>query len=74
MNTEIEIRHEKYHNALLNLEPNARCQIRGDINSQSDFENNIDWITGEENGIAITTNICPYNLTWTQIKAEMDSL
>ena len=72
---EIEIRHKNFHQALKTLESNAHCQVIGDINSKSDFNNNVKWITGEdENGLAITTETCPYSLTWTQIKAEMDKL
>ena len=72
---EIDIRHKNFHEALRNLESNAHCQVIGDINSQDDFDNNVNWITGvSENGLAITTKTCPYSLTWTQIKAEMDKL
>ena len=37
--------------------------------------NDIDWVTGEENGTAIVTKTNPHSeLTWTAVKTEMDKL
>ena len=41
---------------------------------EEDF-NNIGWVTGESNGIAITTKTNPHSeITWAAVKAEMDKL
>ena len=37
--------------------------------------NTINWITGDNNGTAITTKTNPHSeITWTKVKAEMDKL
>ena len=65
---------EKFWTAIKTLKSDVELTVHGDVTSQEDF-NNINWVTGESNGIAITTNTCPHSeLTWTKVKAEMDKL
>ena len=43
--------------------------------NENDFNNNVQWVTGENNGTAITTGTCPHSeITWTKVKEEMDKL
>ena len=49
--------------------------VHGEITSETLFNNNIQWGTGENNGTAITTTTCPHSeITWTKVKEEMDKL
>jgi hypothetical protein len=65
---------DKFYLALQVLKSGVECVWSGDINSQNDF-NNIQWVTGESGGTAITTTTCPHSeITWTLLKAEMDKL
>ena len=69
----------KLYKALEVLKPNVQWTLTDNTDSTSlteDLYNNIGWVTGEDsNGIAITTNTCPYSeITWTAVKAEMDKL
>ena len=65
----------KCGDAMNKIKPSAQFVIRGNVDSESDF-NKIEWVTGEdENGDAITTTTNPHSeLTWTAVKAEMDKL
>ena len=65
----------KCGNAINKLKPSAQFVIRGNVDSENDF-NKIEWVTGEdENGDAITTTTNPHSeLTWTTVKEEMDKL
>ena len=67
---------EKFWKAVLIVKPNTQLTVRGDVTSEEEFNNNIEWNTGvDENGRAITTNTCPHSeLTWTKVKEEMDKL
>ena len=67
---------EKFFTALNTLRPNTECTVYGDITNEQDFNNNIQWNTGvSSNNTAITTGTCPHSeITWTALKAEMDSL
>jgi len=66
----------KFWTALKTLKADAVCNVKDDILTEDDFNNNIEWITGVgENGSAITTNTCPHSeITWTAVKTEMDKL
>jgi len=60
--------------ALRTLKSNAEYVITGSVVTEEDF-NNIGWVTGESNGIAITTKTNPHSeITWAAVKAEMDKL
>lgn len=65
----------KCADAMNKIKATAQFIIRGNIDSESDF-NKIEWVTGaDENGDAITTTINPHSeLTWSLVKAEMDKL
>ena len=61
--------------AISNLKPEAVFSITGKNGKEEEAFNNIEWVTGEENGTAITTKDNPHSeLTWTTVKAEMDRL
>ena len=61
--------------AIMNLKSDAVFSINGKDGNEEEIFNNIDWVTGEENGTAITTKDNPHSeLTWTTVKAEMDTL
>ena len=65
---------EKFWKALFILKADVEATVHGDVTSQEDF-NNIDWVTGESNGIAITTKTNPHSdLSWSAVKTEMDKL
>jgi hypothetical protein len=60
--------------ALRTLKSDAEYVITGSVATEEDF-NNIDWVTGENNGQAITTKTNPHSeITWTKVKEEMDKL
>ena len=65
----------KCGDAMNKIKPSAQFIIKGDIDSESDF-NKIEWVTGaDENGDAVTTTTNPHaELNWTAVKAEMDKL
>ena len=67
---------EKFWTALRILKADAVCNVKDDILTEEDFNNNIEWITGtKENGSAIITNTCPHSdITYTKLKTEMDKL
>jgi|TARA_R100000084_G_scaffold103613_1_gene59704 hypothetical protein len=71
--TEINI---KFIKAIKILKADAELSWSGVIQTENDFNNNIQWVTGtNENGTAITTDTCPHSeITWTLLKAEMDKL
>jgi len=61
--------------AIMNLKSDAVFSINGKDGNEEEIFNNIDWVTGEENGTAITTKDNPHSeLTWTAVKTEMDKL
>ena len=61
--------------AISNLKSDAVFSIKGKDGKEEEAFNDIDWVTGEENGTAITTKDNPHSeLTWTKVKAEMDKL
>jgi len=65
----------KCGDAMNKIKPSAQFIIRGNVDSESDF-NKIEWVTGaDEYGDAITTTTNPHaELTWTKVKEEMDKL
>ena len=65
----------KCGDAMNKIKSSAQFIIKGDIDSESDF-NKIEWVTGaDENGDAVTTTTNPHSvLNWTAVKAEMDKL
>ena len=66
----------KFWTAVRILKSNVECNVKDNILTEDDFNNNIEWVTGAtENGSAITTTTCPHSeITWTAVKAEMDKL
>jgi len=66
---------EKFWAALFTIKSGVECTVRGDITTEVEF-NNIEWTTGEDSsGRATITTTCPHSeITWTKVKAEMDSL
>tara|TARA_A100001201_G_C4052089_1_gene189967 strand:- start:9 stop:218 length:210 start_codon:yes stop_codon:yes gene_type:complete len=61
--------------AISNLKSDAVFSIKGKDGKEEEAFNDIDWVTGEENGTAIVTKTNPHSeLTWTAVKAEMDKL
>ena len=65
----------KCGDAMNKIKSSAQFIIKGDIDSESDF-NKIEWVTGaDENGDAVTTTTNPHSeLSYTAVKAEMDKL
>ena len=66
----------KFWTAVRILKSNVECNVKDNILTEDDFNNNIEWVTGAtENGSAITTTTCPHSeITWTALKTEMDIL
>ena len=66
----------KFFEAIKILKADAELSWSGVIQTENDFNNNIQWVTGtNENGTAITTDTCPHSeITWTKVKEEMDKL
>jgi len=67
---------DKFYKALFILKPNVEATLstENDEITETDFDK-IEWNTGEENGIAITTTTNPHSeITWPLVKAEMDKL
>lgn len=66
---------EKFWSALNTLRANTECTVNGDISTEDDFNNNIQWNTGVDGEMAITVSSCPHSeITWAAVKAEMDKL
>ena len=67
---------DKFWKALKILKSDVQATVHGDVTSEDNFNNNIEWVTGAtENGSAITTTTCPHSeITWTALKTEMDKL
>jgi len=66
----------KFFSAIRTLKAKTELTSFGDISTEEDFNNNIQWNTGvDSNGMAITTKTNPHpEITWTKVKAEMDKL
>jgi len=65
---------EKFWKALFILKPNVEANVHGDILTEDDF-NNIEWVTGVNGEIAITTKSNPHSeITWIKVKEEMGKL
>ena len=68
---------EKFRIAVEKLKSNATFTLNytNETEMSEALFNTINWITGEDNGTAITTKTNPHaELTWTAVKAEMDKL
>jgi hypothetical protein len=67
---------EKFWASLRTLKADAVCNVKDDILTEEDFNNNIEWITGtSSDGTAIETTTNPHSeITWTKVKEEMDKL
>jgi len=75
---------EKFWSALKTLKPDVECNVKDNILTEEDFNNNIEWITGKkeinslDGGVieqSITTTTCPYSeITWVKISEEMSKL
>jgi hypothetical protein len=66
---------EKFRTAIETLKSGTVYIVHGEITSETEFNNNVKWVTGEENGTAITTGTCPHSeITWAKVKEEMDKL
>ena len=66
---------DKFWTAIKTLKSDVQATTHGDVTSEDDFNNNIFWVTGDDNGTAITTTTCPHSeITWTAVKTEMDKL
>ena len=68
---------EKFRIAVEKLKANATFTLNytNETEMSETLFNTINWITGEDNGTAITTTTNPHSeLTWTAVKAEMDKL
>jgi len=65
---------DKLGKAIMILKPYTKYVVYGELNTEEDF-NKIEWVTGENNGQAITTTTNPHSeLTWTLVKAKMDEV
>ena len=61
--------------AISNLKSDAVFSIKGKDGNEEEAFNDINWVTGENNGTAITTTTNPHSeITWPLVKAEMDKL
>lgn len=66
---------EKFWTAIRILKSDVECTVNGDILTEEDFNNNIQWNTGVDGEMATVTSTCPHSeITWTKLKAEMDKL
>tara|TARA_Y100000593_G_C4170848_1_gene266894 strand:- start:22 stop:243 length:222 start_codon:yes stop_codon:yes gene_type:complete len=68
---------EKFRIAVETLKANATFTLNytNETEMSETLFNNIEWVTGDNNGTAITTKTNPHSeLTWTKVKAEMDKL
>ena len=58
---------EKFWEALKILKSDVQATVHGDVTSEDDFNNNIFWVTGENDGTAITTKINPQTIDHSQL-------
>jgi hypothetical protein len=68
---------EKFRIAVETLKANATFSLNytNETEMSEALFNTINWITGEDNGTAITTTTNPHSeITWAAVKAEMDKL
>jgi len=68
---------DKFRIAVETLKANANFSL--DYTNETEMSealfNKINWITGDNNGTAITTKTNPHSeITWTKVKTEMDKL
>tara|TARA_Y100000310_G_scaffold253187_1_gene259991 strand:- start:297 stop:677 length:381 start_codon:yes stop_codon:yes gene_type:complete len=66
---------KKFAQALQNLKPDTEYSYSGDVPTSEELFNNVDWITGVENGVSVTTKVNPHpELAWSLVLAEMNRL
>jgi len=68
---------EKFRITVETLKANATFSLNytNETEMSEALFNTINWITGEDNGTAITTTTNPHSeITWAAVKAEMDKL
>ena len=68
---------EKFRIAVEKLKANATFTLNytNETEMSETLFDNIEWVTGEDNGTAITTKTNPHSeISWTAVKAEMDKL
>ena len=66
---------DKFWKALKVLKSDVQATVHGNITSEEDFNNNILWVTGDNDGTGIITKTNPHSeITWTKLKTEMDKL
>ena len=68
---------DKFRIAVETLKSNANFSLNytNETEMSEALFNKIDWITGEDNGTAITTKTNPHSeLTWNKISEEMSKL
>jgi len=68
---------DKFRIAVETLNANANFSL--DYTNETEMSealfNKINWITGDNNGTAITTKTNPHSeITWTKVKTEMEKL
>ena len=66
---------KKFVTAVRNLRANTEMAFNGEVTTEAEF-NQVKWKTGtDSDGGMIYTTTCPHSeITWTAVKAEMDSL
>ena len=65
---------KKFVEAIKILKSNVEMVWNDTIETEDDF-NTIQWVIGVENGVSILSDTNPHpEITWTLLKAEMDSL
>jgi hypothetical protein len=68
---------EKFRIAVETLKSNATFTLNytNETKMSESLFNKINWITGDNNGTAITTKTNPHSeITWAKVKTEMDKL
>jgi hypothetical protein len=68
---------EKFRIAVETLKSNATFTLNytNETKMSEALFNKINWITGDNNGTAITTKTNPHSeITWAKVKTEMDKL
>ena len=68
---------EKFRITVETLKANATFSLNytNETEMSEALFNKINWITGDNNGTAITTKTNPHSeITWTKVKTEMDKL
>jgi hypothetical protein len=65
----------KFGQAIKNLKADVEYIYSGPTPTNQEEFNQVNWVTGEENGNAITSTTCPHSeITWTLVQTEMNKL